>query len=247
MAEVLLNTQILLCSLSTATAIDLAPFTGTFDWDINVNMVENKRYDALGYKTIVPGICSGKIGTNGAADYATSGVSVTVNTAKGALREAFTEAVIIGGVNAVAGSAANFTRGFLEHWKSPMGNVGDLAAYELALGVDNAAVDGYVAAPLALRGALTGTAVQLGAVSATKRLYAALYVLGGTFTNLAVTIESDTVGFPSPTTVITFSTVASAAGGQFTSVTGPITDDYFRFKATIGSGTANYAVVFGVM
>lgn len=247
MSEVLLNAQILLCSLSTTTAIDLAPFTGTFDWDINVNMVDNPRYDALGYKTIVPGICSGKIGTKGAADYATSGVSVTVPTTKGAAREAFTEAIIIGGVNAVAGSAANFTRGFLEHWKSPMGNVGDLAAYELALGVDNAPVDGYLALPLATRGGVTGTAIQVGAVASGKRLWAALYILGGTFTNFAVTIESDNaVGFPSAATVLTFSTV-SAAGGQFSSVAGPITDDWFRAKATIGSGTANYAVVYGVM
>lgn len=246
MPEVLLNAQILLSSLTGVTSLDLSPFTGTFDWDVNVNMVDNPRYDALGYKSIVPGICSGAIGTKGAADYAAGGVSVTVNTTRGAAREAYTEAVIIGGVNAVAGGAVQFTRGFLQHWKSPTGNVGDLAAYEMVLGVDNAPVDGYLAAPLTTRGALTGTAVQLGALTGTKRLWAALFVQAGTFTNLAVTIQSDTVGFPSPATAITFATV-SAAGGQFSSVAGPLADDYFRVSATIGSGTTPYAVVFGVM
>ena len=244
MAEVLLNAQILLSSLTGSTSIDLAPFTGEFTWDVLVNPVENKRYDALGYRSIVPGICSGVAGTKGAADYAASGVSVTLGAAHA--REAFAEGIIIGGVNAVAGSAALFTRGLLSQWKSPTGNVGELAAYEMALGVDNAPVDGYVAMPLALRGALTGTQVQLGAVPAGRRLWAALFILGGSFTNLAVTIESDTVGFPSPTTVITFATV-SAAGGQFLSFAGPTTDDYFRAKTTIGSGTANYAVLFGWM
>ena len=244
MAEVLLNAQILLSSLTGTTSFDLAPFTGTFDWDVNVNMVDNPRYDALGYKSIVPGICSGVIGTKGAADYATGGVSSLINVARA--REAFTEGIIIGGVNAVAGSAANFTRGLLMHWKSPAGNVGDLAAYEMALGVDNAPVDGYVAAPLATRGALTGTAVQLGALTGTQRLWAALYVLGGTFTSLSVLVQSDTVGFPSPVTAITFATV-SAAGGQFLSLAAPLTDDYYRVSATIGSGTANYAVLFGRM
>lgn len=243
MAEVLLNSQILLSSLTGTTSIDLSPFTGTHDWDINVAMVDNPRYDALGYKSIVPGLIEGMVGTSGAADYAAAGVSVTLNTARA--REAFVYGQIVGGVNAVAGGAVNFTRGLLETWKSPTGATGELAGYEMVLGVDNAPIDGYLAAPLALRGALTGTAVQLGALTGTKRLWAALWITGGTFTNLAVVIQSDTVGFPSPATAITFATV-SAAGGQFLSLAAPLTDDYYRVSATIGSGTASYAVAFGV-
>jgi len=213
---------------------------------VMVNMVENKRYDSLGYKSVVPGICSGTASTKGAADYAAAGVSVNLNTSHA--REQFVEGIIIGGVNAVAGGAANFTRGLLQSWVSPTGAVGELAVYEMTLGVDNAPVDGYLAATLATRGALTGTAVQLGAVATGKRLWAALFVQAGTFTNLAVTIESDdNQGFSSPVTAITFNTVASAAGGQFTSVAGPLTDVWFRAKATIGSGTTPYAVLFGVM
>lgn len=244
MAEVLLNAQILLSSLTATTSFDLAPFTGEFGWNVNVDMVDNPRYDALGYKSIVPGICSGEVSTKGAADFAAAGVSVNLNTSHA--REAFVEGIIIGGVNAVAGSAALFTRGLLQSWQSPTGKTGELAGYNMALGIDNAPVDGYVAATLATRGALTGTAVQLGALTGTQRLWAALFVQAGTFTNLAVTIQSDTVGFPSAATAITFATV-SAAGGQFASVAGPLTDDYFRVSATIGSGTTPYAVLFGRM
>lgn len=244
MAEVLLNAQILLSSLTNTTSIDLAPFTGEFSWSVDVEMVKNDNFAALGYKSIVPGLCSGMAGTKGAADYAAGGVSVTLNTVHA--REAFAHGIIIGGVNAVAGGAALFTRGLLQGWVSPGGAVGELASYEMTLGVDNAPVDGYVAAPLVTRGALTGTAVQLGALTGTKRLWAALFVQAGTFTNLAVTIQSDTVGFPSPATAITFATV-SASGGQFASVAGPLTDDYYRVSASIGSGTTPYAVLFGVM
>src|SRR5258706_6968431 len=128
MAEVLLNAQILLSSLTGTTSLDLGPFTGEFGWDVAVEMKDNNNFGALGYHSIVPGICAGTAGTKGAADYAAGGVSVALNAAH--QREAFAEGIIIGGVNAVAGSAALFTRGLLQKWTSPAGNIGDLAGYE---------------------------------------------------------------------------------------------------------------------
>jgi hypothetical protein len=245
MAQVLLDAQILLASLTGSTALDLAPFTGEFDWDIDVTMKEYKRFDSLGRRTVLPANVGGTIGTKGQADYASGGVSLALNASHA--REAFTEAVILGGVNAVAGDPALFTRGLLQMWKSPTGNEGDVAGYEMGLGVDNAPLDGYLLAPLANKsGGFTGTAVQVGAVPAGRRLWAALFVTAAAGTNLAVTIQSDNaVGFPSPATAITFSTV-SATGGQFTSVAGPLTDDYFRVSETIGSGNFTWACVIGI-
>ena len=92
----------------------------------------------------------------------------------------------------------------------------------------------------------TGTARQLGAVSATQSVYAALHVLSvsGTSTpTLTVTVQSDTVGFATPTSRVVFSG-ATAVGAQFGSAAGAITDDYWRVSWTV-SGT-NPSFLFGV-
>lgn len=85
----------------------------------------------------------------------------------------------------------------------------------------------------------TGTARQLGAVSATQRMYAALHVLSvaGTSTpTLTVSLHSDNaVGFPTTTSRIAFS-AATTVGHQFSSAAGAITDDWWRVSWTI-SGT----------
>ena len=85
----------------------------------------------------------------------------------------------------------------------------------------------------------TGTGVQIGAVSATQHLYAALHVLsvaGTSSPTITVRIESDVDNtFSTPTTQITFS-AATAVGGQITRVAGPVTDTWFRAGWTI-SGT----------
>lgn len=248
MGQVLLNAQILLASTTGTTALDLGPFTGQWDWGCDVEMKPAPSYANLGYKGIAPGVLSGMIGTKGSADYtAATGISSVLNTARA--REQFAEGIVIGGVNAVAGDPCLFTRGLLQRWKSPTGKIGDLAGYEMALGVDNAPVDGVLGATLAQRtvAGLTGTAVQLGAVVAPRRLWAALFVTAAAGTNLAVTIQSDNASnFPSPATALTFATV-SAKGGQFLSAAAPITDDWFRVSATIASLTFDFAVLFGVM
>ncbi|WP_328962972.1 hypothetical protein [Streptomyces virginiae] len=97
----------------------------------------------------------------------------------------------------------------------------------------------------------TGTAIQLGAVPAGKRLYAALHVLSvaGTTPSITARIESDNaVGFPSATTQLTF-TAANAAGGEVLRTSGSaITDDWFRVAWTITGTTPSFmfATSFGI-
>jgi hypothetical protein len=85
----------------------------------------------------------------------------------------------------------------------------------------------------------SGTARQLGALSATQALFVNLHVLSvsGTSTpTLTVTVQSDDAsGFPSSTTRGTF-TAATAIGGQSMRISGAVTDDYWRVGWTI-SGT----------
>lgn len=89
-----------------------------------------------------------------------------------------------------------------------------------------------------------GTGYVLGAVGATQYVYACLHVLAISGT-LDVIVQSDTVGFPSPTSRITF-TQAGAIGAQYaTRVAGAITDTYWRANYTV-SGTATFVVVVGI-
>lgn len=238
-AQALINVQLLLGSM------EMGAFTGEFDLFAEAAMKDAPNFAALGYAVVLPGLTTAMASLKGHADYASGAVSSTFNSSTKGSQYAFS--VLPVGTNSAAGDPAFLMEGRLGSMKMLTGAVGDVANFEMSLTGDSAGVDGAVALPLATRGAVTGTAIQLGAVSATRRLWAAVHVTGGTFTNLVVTIESDNaVGFPSTTTVITFATV-SAAGWQFLSLAGALTDDWFRAKTTISSGTATCAVVFGVM
>lgn len=237
-AFVLTNVQLLLGST------ELGPFSGGFESMAETQMQEANHFAALGYTVVLPGITTATGMISGHSDYAVGAVSDVFDST--AIGDQFAFSALPFGSATVAGDPAIFMRGILNKIAALTGSVGSVADFSMDIAGDSAHVDGQVAMPLASRGALTGTSVQMGAVTATRRLWAALHVTGGTFTNLAVTIGSDNaVGFPSSTTQITFATV-SVPGWQFLSVAGPITDDYFRAVSTIGSGTATYAVVFGI-
>jgi len=95
-----------------------------------------------------------------------------------------------------------------------------------------------------------GTGAQIGAVSATQTLYAALHVTSasGSSPTLDVVIESDdNAGFTSPTTRITFAQ-AGTQSWQWSSVAGAITDDYWRITYTLGGGSPDFqfCVVAGI-
>lgn len=92
-------------------------------------------------------------------------------------------------------------------------------------------------------GALTG--FQVGAVSATQKLYVATHVFTAG-TSVTLTIQSDDNGaFSSPTTRATIGSLTTA-GGTWTEITGPVTDDYWRVNVTAASGTTNLAVAVGI-
>lgn len=91
-----------------------------------------------------------------------------------------------------------------------------------------------------------GTARQLGAVSATQKLYACLMVLAasGTTPTLDGKIQSDNAGgFASPVDQVTFTQKTAAGQYQWAEVPGTITDDYFRFVGTIGGTSPSFTVI----
>lgn len=98
----------------------------------------------------------------------------------------------------------------------------------------------------------SSSAVQLGAVTAGQRVYAAIHVLSssGSSPTLDVIVESDdNGGMSSPTTRASF-TQATGSTSQFISAAGAITDDYWRVSWTIGGSatpTFSFVVAVGIL
>lgn len=93
----------------------------------------------------------------------------------------------------------------------------------------------------------TGSAIQLGAVTATQAVYGALHVLaisgGGTFT---MTVQSDdNAGFTSGTSRLSFA-AKTAIGSEWLSAAGAITDTYWRASWTLTAGSVTFVLVVGI-
>ncbi len=96
-------------------------------------------------------------------------------------------------------------------------------------------------------GSVNGTGINLGAVAAGSKLWAALCITAGSSPDVDVIIESDSDNtFATATTQITFAN-ATATGSQVLSADGAITDTWFRAVVTVNSGTGiNVAVAVGI-
>ena len=231
-------------------ANDLTGFTGQLDTGSQCAMRDAPNLGAYGFRIVTPGIHSSEQTITGNDDYdAATSIGRVLNVAQRGAQFPF--GIVQAGTAAVAGSSALLGQGLLSKLGRLIGATGDVAGFQATVTGDQPLVYGVGGAPLASRGAHTGTSLQLGAVGTgptgvDQRLWAALIVTAASGTNLAVTIQSDNAtGFPSAATALTFSTV-SAASAQFTSVAGPITDDWFRVSASVSSGTFTYAVLLGV-
>lgn len=154
----------------------------------------------------------------------------------------------------VANSRATFMQALVADVKPLGGTVGDLHAFEWnARTGQQPLVRGTLMAAKAARGSSSnsGTAQQLGAVSAAQRIYAVLHVFAasGSTPTLDVTVKSDNgVGFGTPATQITF-TQATAVTSQMSSTAGAITDDWWRVDWTVGGSTPSFtfAVAIGIL
>ena len=97
-------------------------------------------------------------------------------------------------------------------------------------------------------GNVTGTAVQLGSITATQFLYATLQVFSGSGSFVVIVQSAAAPDFVGATTRITFATVGAGvavASEWATPVPGPITDTSWRVFAT-NPATRNFAVAVGI-
>lgn len=91
----------------------------------------------------------------------------------------------------------------------------------------------------------SGTARQLGSVSATQRVYGALHVFAFTGTTATIKVQSDTTGFPSPTDQITFTAVTGVTS-EWKSTAGAIADDFWRYNLAGTFTSITFALAVGI-
>lgn len=132
---------------------------------------------------------------------------------------------------------------------SPGASIGELLAFKCTAGGRGSPglIRGTVMHNATRSSDSSGTARQLGAVSATQYLYASLHVLavtGSSTPTLTVKVQSDNLeAFGSATDRITF-TNATAIGAQFaTPVAGAITDDWWRINWAMTGTTPGFTFV----
>lgn len=229
---------------------DLSPYAARINESVSVASPDMNNLAGGGYQHLLGGIASAALDIGGILDYATPGSFAAFSGAIRGRQDVVT--IVPNTITAAAGSPAFMFRGILADYAAPQGSIGDTARYAGRWRGDTGLVAGVVGATLTSRsGPLTGTSLQLGAVATAsngvpERLWASLHITATTGTNLAVTIQSDNAtGFPSPATAATFATV-SAVGAQFLTIPGPLTDDWFRVNATIGTGFFTFLVLIGV-
>lgn len=149
------------------------------------------------------------------------------------------------------GSLAYLTRAQVKDYK-PGANVGKLLSWSANLGGNSPMVRGQILHPqgTARTTSGNGTGVQLGAVSATQRLWSTLHVfsVSGTTPSITVKVQSSVDNsWASPTDRITFA-ADTTLDGQVGSVLGAVTDTWWRTTWAVSGTTPSFlfAVAAGI-
>lgn len=130
---------------------------------------------------------------------------------------------------------------------SPGGEIGEMLPFTVSVESDGDLVRGTIMLNrTATASGNSGTALQLGAVGATQKLYAALHVIAasGAAPTLDVIVKSDdVVGFGTPTNRITFGQKTAVGSEWAAPVAGAITDTFWRVDFTIGGAGPSFTFV----
>ncbi|MGW4852221.1 hypothetical protein ACWEPZ_13450 [Streptomyces sp. NPDC004288] len=231
-----------------AVGADLTGASNKVELSGEVEEKDVTNYASQGWKEVAGGLGSAEISGEGFWDAGDPGRVDDASWAQ------------LGGVGpwtvcphtAQVGSLAYLTRALRSSY-TLLGAVGDVAPWSGNAKSSWPLVRGQIAHPpgLARTASGTGTALNLGAVPAGKRLYAALHVLSvaGTTPSLTVSVESDdAAGMATPISRLAFDP-ASAAGGQaLRTDASAITDTHYRVAWTVtGTGPSfMFAVSLGI-
>lgn len=200
-----------------------------------------------GYTSVVAGLGQASFDATLMADYADLGLDATLWPLLGVA--AIPQSLSIG---SAAGSVTYFMRGMNTSFTPIEGNVGELAMAQISGKSSTGKLVRGVrmfAPSTSVTATANGTGYQLGALSASQSLFAALHVLSRTGTlSMTLKIQSDdNSGFTTPTDRITSFTAATGRTYQWGSVAGAVTDDYWRAVLTCtGTGTMTVGISAGI-
>jgi len=127
---------------------------------------------------------------------------------------------------------------------NPGASLGEIFAFSLAVQGAGELLRGTVMELGTFASTANGTARQLGTVSSTQKIYSVLHVTAasGTLPTLNVTVESDNAsGFASPVTRLSH-TQFTSVGAELKSISGAITDDWWRLVITVGGTTPSFDI-----
>lgn len=229
-----------------AGAVDLTGVSNKAEITAEVEAVEVTNYGGAGWDEFLGGLASTEIMCAGF--FEAGAISPTTWEDP----ELWAQLGAVGPWTLAPAGAADSALAYLTNaleskFQAVKGKVGEAAGFEASAKGTTRLARGVIAHPpgTARTTTGTGTANQIGALTASQGLYVNLHVysVSGTTPSLTVRIESDNaVGFPSAVTVGTF-TAATAVGGQHMRIAGPITDDWFRAAWTISGTTPSFLFI----
>lgn len=224
-----------------AGGADLSGDTAKAELSAEVEEKDATNYRSQGWKEVLGGLASSSISAEGQWEAGDPGL---VDDAAWALLGGRAPWTVCPG-EATVGALAYFTHALQSSYQLG-GSVGDVAPWTAKASGSWPVVRGQIAHPPGTARTATGTgaSMQLGAVPAGKRLYAAVHVLSvaGTATpTITARVESDDNNtFTSATTRLTFA-AANAAGGQILRTDGTaVTDDWWRIAWTVAGTTPSF-------
>ncbi len=215
--------------------------------DDGANELDGRVFNNTAGNTVL-GLYNPKLNAQGLVTLGAAAVHQSLQTNKGIADVPVT----VSPESGAAGDVAVFMQSIQTTLKTG-GQVGEILPFTIdamARGIPSISGRMFVAAGNKTS-STTSAIIQLGAVAATQKVYAALHVFSrsGSSPTLDVTVKSAAlVGFGSPTTRLTF-TQAIAAGSGWQSLAGAITDQFWRVDWTIGgtgSPTFNFVVSVGI-
>lgn len=224
-----------------AVGLDLTSHSNKIELTAEVESKPTTNYGSQGWTEVVGGLASAQIAGEGQWE---AGAETMVDDATWAQLGGTGPWTVSANNSAAAGQLAYLTRAMRADYTLGA-EVGEVAPWTSTAKSSWPLVRGQFAHPpgTVRTTSGTGTALQLGAVPAARRLYAALHVLStaGTTPSITARVESsadDT--FASPTTRLTF-TAATGPGGQIARTDGTaVTDTWWRLAWDITGTTPSF-------
>lgn len=227
-----------------AVGVDLTANSNKIELSSEVEVKDSTNYASNGYKEVMGGLAQAEIAGEGQWEAGDPG---KVDDASWAQLGGIGPWSISANNSAAVGDLAYLMSAMRAEYKA-FDAVGEVAPWTSTAKSTWPMARGQFAHPpgTARTASGSGTALNLGAVTAGKRLYAALHVLSvsGTTPSITVRVESDDgSGFASPTTRLTFD-AATAVGGQILRTDGTaITDTWWRMAWTVSGTTPSFMFV----